>query len=123
MSHRTALLAASLTLALCGCAANPPGTPSGGAPALAAGWQDHSRALIHRGAGPQPGTTLWFVPGNLPPGDYQVIRRDGDNARLVEGQAFTVEVGSSAEHLVILPMGDGRVEAVDSRFVMAAPRR
>ena len=120
MLDRTAFLAASLTLALCGCAAIQPGTPAGSAPGLAAGWQDHSRPLINRGAGPRPGTTIWYVPGVLPPGSYEVISRDGDNARLVEGHAFTVEVGSSAEQLVILPMGYSRIEAVDIRYVMAA---
>jgi hypothetical protein len=120
MLNRTAFLAASLALALCGCAAIQPGTPAGSAPGLAAGWQDHSHPLINRGAGPQPGTTIWYVPGVLPPGRYEVISRDGDNARLVEGHPFTVEVGSSAEHLVILPMSYGRIEAVDVRYVTAA---
>lgn len=120
MLNRTAFLAASLTLALCGCAAIQPGTAARSAPGLAAGWQDHSRPLINRGAGPRPGTTIWYVPGVLPPGRYEVISRDGDNARLVEGHAFTVEVGSSAEQLVILPMSHGRIEAVDVRYVMAA---
>jgi hypothetical protein len=120
MLDRTAFLAASLTLALCGCAAIQPGTTAGSAPGLAAGWQDHSRPLINRGAGPRPGPTIWYVPGVLLPGSYEVISRDGDNARLVEGHAFTVEVGSSAEQLVILPMSYSRIEAVDVRYVMAA---
>ncbi|HEY9066387.1 MAG TPA: hypothetical protein VIO33_15495 [Burkholderiaceae bacterium] len=120
MFDRTAFLAASLTLALCGCAAIQTGIPAGNAPGLAAGWQDHSRPLINRGAGPWPGTTIWYVPGALPAGRYEVIRRDGDNARLVEGHAFTVEVGSNAEQLVILPMSYGRIEAVDVRYVMTA---
>ena len=119
MLNRTAFLAASLALVLCGCAAIQPGTPAGSAPGLAAGWQDHSRPLINRGAGPQPGTTLWYVPGSLSPGRYEVISRHGDNARLVEGHAFTVEVGSSAEQHVILPMSYGRIEAVDVRYVVA----
>jgi len=116
---RTTFLAASLALALCGCAAIRPGTLAGSAPGLAAGWQDHSRPLINRGAGPWPGTTIWYVPGFLLPGSYEVISRDGDNARLVEGHAFTVEVGSSAEQLVILPMSYSRIEAVDVRYVIA----
>jgi len=120
MLDRTAFLAASLTLALCGCAAIQPGPPAGSAPGLVAGWQDHSRPLISRGAGPRPGTTIWYVPGVLLPGSYEVISRDGDNARLVEGHAFTVEVGSSAEQLVILPMSYSRIEAVDVRYVVAA---
>jgi hypothetical protein len=119
MLHRTAFLAASLALALCGCAANRPGTAASSAPGLAAGWQDHSRPLINRGAGPHPGTTVWYVPGVLPRGSYEVISRDGDNARLVEGHAFTVEVGSSAEMLLILPMSYSRIEAVDVRYVVA----
>lgn len=119
MLDRTAFLAASLTLALCGCAAIQPDTPAGTAPQLAAGWQDHSRPLINRGAGPQPGTTIWYVPGVLPPGAYEVISRDGDNARLVEGHGFRVEIGSNAEQLVILPMSYSRIEAVDVRYVMA----
>ena len=57
------------------------------------------------------------MPGVLPPGGYEVITRDGDNARLVEGHAFTVEVGSGAEQTVILPMSYGRIEAVDVRYV------
>ena len=123
MFDRTACLAASLMLALCGCAAIQPGTSAGSGPGLTAGWQDHSRPLINRGAGPWPGTTIWYVPGVLPPGGYEVISRDGGNARLVEGHAFTVEVGSSAEQLVILPMSYSRIEAVDIRYVTAAPAR
>jgi hypothetical protein len=119
MLDRTAFLAASVTLALWGCAAIEPGTPAGAAPGLAAGWQGHTRPLINRGAGPWPGTTIWYVPGVLPPGGYEVISRDGDNARLVEGHAFTVEVGSGAEQLVIVPMSYGRIEAVDVRYVKA----
>jgi hypothetical protein len=120
MLHRTAFLATSFALALCGCVAIQPGTPAGIAPGLASGWQDHSRPLINRGAGPHPGTTVWYVPGALPPGSYEVISRDGDHARLIDGHAFTVEVGSAAELLLILPMGYGRVEAVDARYVVAA---
>src|SRR5688500_149294 len=111
MWHRTAFLAASLALALTSCAGVRPGTPAGSAPSLAAGWQDHSRPLINRGAGPHPGTTVWSVPGILPPGRYQVISREGDSARLVDGHAFTVEVGSVAEQGLILPMASGRLEA------------
>jgi hypothetical protein len=120
MLHRTAFLAASLALVLCSCAAIQPGTPAGSAPSLAAGWQDHSRPLINHGAGPHPGTTVWYVPGVLPPGSYQVISREGDSARLVDGYAFTVDVGSAAELRLILPMSYGRLEAVDARYVVAA---
>jgi hypothetical protein len=121
MLHRTAFLAASLAFALCSCAAIQVGGPAGSAPALAAGWQDHSRPLINHGAGPYPGTTVWYVPGNLPPGSYAVISREGDSARLVDGHAFTVDVGSAVELRLVLPMSSGRLEAVDARYVVGAP--
>jgi len=119
MMQRTACLAASVALALCGCSAIQTSLPERSAPGLAAGWQDHSRPLINRGAGPQPGTTVWYVPGVLPRGSYEVISRDGDKAQLVEGHAFTVEGGTSVEQLLILPMSFSRIEAVDVRYVEA----
>lgn len=84
MMRRTAFVDAWLALALCGCAAMQTDIPAGSAPGLAAGWQDHSRALSNYGAGPHPGTTVWYVPGNLPHGSYEVISRDGDNTPFLD---------------------------------------
>jgi hypothetical protein len=120
MFHRTAFLAASLLLALGGCAAIDPGAPAGGAAPLVAGWQDHSRPLIHFGPGPRPGTTVWYVPTTMPRGSYQLISRDGNTARLVDGYTFDVDASPAKEVRLILPLGVNGVEAVDTRWVAAA---
>ena len=125
MLYRIPLLSASVLLALAGCAATAPDASStGSATPLAAGWQQHSQPLLHFGPGPRPGTTVWYVPNVLPRGTYEVISRDGNNARLVDGHRFFFPASPGQEVRLILPMSYTALEAVDARYVAsAAPPR
>jgi len=125
MLYRIPLLTASVLLALAGCAATAPDASStGSATPLAAGWQQHSQPLLHFGPGPRPGTTVWYVPNVLPRGTYEVISRQGDSARLVDGYRFFFPATPGEEVRLILPIGYNALEAVDARYVAsAAPPR
>ena len=125
MLYRIRLLASSVLFALAGCAATAPDPSSAGSAApLAAGWQQHSQALLHFGPGPRPGTTVWYVPNMLPRGTYEVISRQGDSARLVDGYRFFFAASPGEEVRLILPIGYNALEAVDARYVAsAAPPR
>ena len=121
MLYRIPLLSASVLLALAGCAATAPDASStGSATPLVAGWQQHSRPLLQFGPGPRPGTTIWYVPNVLPRGTYEVISRQGDTARLVDGHRFFFSASPGEEVRLILPMGYNALEAVDARYVASA---
>ena len=59
-----------------------------------------------------------MVPSILPRGTYQLISRDGDNARLIDGYRFEVDGTLGKEMLLLLPPASGRVEALDERYVV-----
>lgn len=88
-------------------------------PPFAAGWQEHSRPLYYLGPGPTAGSTVWMVSGLTPRGSYQVISRQGDRARLVEGHRFEVDSTVNKEVRLILPSGVTGVEALDERYVLS----
>lgn len=122
MLYRITLWGASLALALSGCAVNGPAPSAADAAApLAAGWQEHSRPLVNFGPGRHPGTTVWYVPTLLPPGTYELISREGDGVRLVDGHRFSVDGNPAKDVRLILPFGYSDVEAVDARYVVAPP--
>ncbi|HEV8690403.1 MAG TPA: hypothetical protein VGQ91_08925 [Ideonella sp.] len=114
------LVAASITLALGACAMEPRQPEAMPAPPpFAAGWQEHTSPLFNLGPGPTAGSTVWLVSGLLPRGRYQVISRDGDRARLIDGHRFEVDGSPNKEIRLILPFTSGRVEALDERWVVA----
>jgi hypothetical protein len=114
------LAAAALVLALGACSAMQPAEPEAmsATPPLAPGWQEHTSPLFNLGPGPAAGTTMWMVSGLLPRGTYEVISRQGDRARLLEGHRFEVDGSVNKEIRIILPFTSGRVEAVDQRYVL-----
>lgn len=119
--HRTlSLLAACLALGLGACAIAPP-EPFPPAP-LAEGWQAHSQPLFNQGPGYTAGTTAWKVSGLLPRGNYRLIDRRGDQARLVDGYRLEVDGQVMKDTYLFLPSGYGGVEAVEERYVLASTR-
>jgi hypothetical protein len=112
------LLAASMALALAACAMEQR-QPEDTSSKFAAGWQEHTSPLFNVGPGPTAGTTVWLVSGLLPRGRYQVITRDGERARLIDGHGFEVDGTVYKEIRLILPFATGNVEALDERWVVA----
>ena len=114
------LAAAAVLLALGACSALQPGEPEAMSanPPLAPGWQEHTSPLFNLGPGPTAGTTMWMVSGLLPRGTYEVISRQGDRARLLEGHRFEVDGSVNKEIRIILPFTSGRVEALEQRYVL-----
>lgn len=120
-SPLTRRLAAGMALlALGACSAMQPSQPEAMAanPPFAPGWQEHTSPLFNLGPGPTAGTTMWMVSGLLPRGTYEVISREGDRARLLEGHRFEVDGSVNKEIRIILPFTGGRVEALDQRYVL-----
>jgi hypothetical protein len=115
--HRAAVLAAA-AVGLAACSSMPPDEGLTDNPPFAAGWQQHTSPLYHRGPGPTAGTTVWQVSGLLPQGHYLVISRQGDRARLIEGHRFEVDGSVNKEIRLILPMTSGNVEALDERYLL-----
>ena len=118
------LLGAALLLGVGACAGPDQKAPPASSQQFAANWQAHSTPLINRGAGIHPGTTTWMVPGTLPRGTYEVISRNGDNAKLIDGHRFEVDGDPGKEVRLLLPLGYGRVEALDEKYLVnprAAP--
>jgi hypothetical protein len=114
------LAGAALVLALGACSALQPGQSDAmsASPPLAPGWQEHTSPLFNVGPGPTAGTTVWLVSGLLPRGTYEVISRQGDQARLLDGHRFEVDGSVNKEIRLILPFASGRIEAVDQRYVL-----
>jgi hypothetical protein len=114
------LAAAALLMALGACSALEPSQPEAmpASPPFAPGWQEHTSALFNMGPGPTAGTTVWKVSGLLPRGTYEVISRQGDRARLLEGHRFEVEGADNKEIHIILPFAGGSIEALDQRYVL-----
>jgi len=122
MARRSAgLLAAGLMLTLGACSALQPAEPEqfSSNPPLAAGWQEHTSPLYNLGPGPTAGTTVWMVSALLPRGSYQVISRQGDRARVLDGHRFEVDGSVNKEIRLILPFASGSLEAVEERYVVA----
>jgi len=113
------LLAASMALALGACALESRQPEAMTAPPFAAGWQEHTSPLFNLGPGPTAGSTVWLVSGLLPRGTYQVISRDGERARLIDGHRFEVDGSVNKEIRLILPFTSGNIEALDERWVIA----
>ena len=89
---------------------------------LAEGWQAHSQPLFNQGPGYTAGTTAWKVSGLLPRGNYRLIDRRGDQARLVDGYRLEVDGQVMKDTYLFLPSGYGGVEAVEERYVLASTR-
>ncbi|HEX5687160.1 MAG TPA: hypothetical protein VFY73_24355 [Ideonella sp.] len=122
MARRSAsLMAAGLMLTLGACSALQPADAEQFAsnPPLAPGWQEHTSPLYNLGPGPTAGTTVWMVSALLPRGNYQVISRQGDRARILEGHRFEVDGTVNKEIRLILPFASGSLEAVEERYVIA----
>jgi hypothetical protein len=94
-------------------------------PPFAPGWQEHTTALFNLGPGPTAGTTVYMVPGLLPRGRYEVISRQGERARLLDGHRFEVDGSVNKEIRLILPFASGSIEALDERYVLsqATPKK
>lgn len=115
--RQAALAAVVLLTGLAGCASGPGGDGLSANPPLLPGWQDNARPLFYGGPGVSPGTTAWTVPMTLPRGTYVVIQRDGDRARVVDGQRFEMDGAIYKEIKLMLPMGQGNVEALDIKYL------
>ena len=116
-----AWLGASLLLTLGACSTAPTDAadqPTSNPP-LVAGWQEHTSPLYNLGPGPTAGTTVWMVSALLPRGNYQVISRQGDRARLLEGHRFEVDGSVNKEIRLILPFASGSLEAIEEKYVVA----
>ena len=111
---------AALLLALGACSSLEPAQPDAMSanPPFAPGWQEHTSALFNLGPGPSAGSTMWMVSGLLPRGTYELISRQGDRARLLEGHRFEVDGADNKEIRIILPFASGSVEALDQRYVL-----
>lgn len=121
LARRSAgLVAAGLMLTLGACALEPREPEALTAtPPLAAGWQQHTSPLYNLGPGPTAGTTVWMVSALLPRGNYQVISRQGDRARLLDGHRFEVDGSVNKEIRLILPFTSGSLEAIEEKYVVA----
>jgi hypothetical protein len=116
--RRSGATAALVVLAgLAGCASGPRDDGLSANPPLLPGWQENARPLFHGGPGVSPGTLAWLVPQTLPRGHYVVIQRDGNRARIVDGQRFEIDGAIFKEIRLMLPMGVHNVEALDARYV------
>lgn len=118
------LLMVGLGMGLAGCASAPADDGLSANPPFVAGWQQHTQALYYVGPGPTAGTNMWMVAGTAPRGHYQVIRREGDRAKLIDGHRFEVDGSVYKEIRLILPTGITGLEALDERYVISqAPAR
>jgi hypothetical protein len=75
------------------------------------GWQAHARPLFYQGIAPSAGRDKYELPGILPPGEYVLISRKGDTARLIDGQRITVRTGNEKQYFFLDP-GAGDVQAI-----------
>ena len=116
----TRLAAAALLLGLGACSAFQSAQPEAMSanPPFAPGWQEHTSPMFNLGPGPTAGSTVWLVSGLLPRGNYEVISRQGDRARLLQGHQFEVDAAANKEIRIILPFASGSVEALDQRYVL-----
>lgn len=115
--RRAAIAACALLTGLVGCATAPTDDGLSANPPFLPGWQESARPLFYSGPGVAPGTTAWMVPMTLPRGTYQVIQRNGDRARVVDGQRFEVDLSPYKEIKLMMPMGQGNLEALDVKYL------
>lgn len=108
-----------LTLAACSALGSRESEQLPANPPLAAGWQEHTSPLYNLGPGPTAGTTVWMVSALLPRGNYQVISRQGDRAKLLDGHRFEVDNTINKEIRLILPAASGSIEAIEEKYVVA----
>lgn len=108
-----------LTLGACSALGSGDAEQFPASPPLAAGWQDHTSPLYNLGPGPTAGTTVWMVSALLPRGNYQVISRQGDRAKLLDGHRFEVDNSVNKEIRLILPSSSGSIEAIEEKYVVA----
>jgi hypothetical protein len=87
------------------------------------GWQAHSRPLFNQGPSHDVSRNRWYVPGNLPSGQYVVVQREGQVATLIEGHRFEVKPGAIADIYLFLEPGYHDVEAVPLADVPEAQKR
>jgi hypothetical protein len=102
-----ALTAVVLLVAMSAVAASTPVTSDQFAP----GWQDHARPLFNMGKAHVNDRDKWYVPANLPRGEYVLVKRTGDKAEVIDGQRFTVKGGNADIYMLLFP-GYGDVEAL-----------
>lgn len=123
MARRSAGLLATagllLTLGACSALGSREAEQLPANPPLAAGWQEHTSPLYNLGPGPTAGTNVWMVSALLPRGNYQVITRQGDRAKLLDGHRFEVDNTVNKEIRLILPTSSGSIEAIDEKYVVA----
>ena len=113
------LAAVALLAAMSAVAASTPITSDQFAP----GWQDRAKPLINMGPARIPADrTKWFVPGLLPRGEYVLVQRDGDQARVIDGYRLTVKGGVADQYMYLMP-GYGNVEALPVADVPALQRQ
>ena len=110
--HATRLVLGTLTAlillaAMSAVAASTPVTSDQFAP----GWQQHTRALINVGMAHRVQRDKWYVPALLPRGEYVLVKRNGDQAELIDGYRFTVKGNIEKQYLFLFP-GYGDVEAL-----------
>jgi len=113
-----AFLAASAGFGLLGCAMTSADEGLDANPPFAAGWQQHSKPLYYMGPGPTAGSAMWMVSALTPRGTYQVISRQGDRAKLIDGHRFEVDGTVNKEIRLILPTGMNDLEVLDERYVL-----
>jgi len=101
------IAAVALLAAMSAAAAAAPLTSEQFAP----GWQAHSKPLLNMGFAPRPGRDKWRVPPTLARGDYVLVQRTGETARVIEGYRFTVAGGNTDQYIFLNP-GFGDVEAI-----------
>ncbi len=101
------LTALILLAAMSAVAASAPVTSDQFAP----GWQQHTRPLINVGMAQRVQRDKWYVPALLPRGEYVLVKRNGDQAELIDGYRFTVKGNIEKQYLFLFP-GYGDVEAL-----------
>ena len=87
------------------------------------GWEAHAKPLFNHGMSPDVSRNRWYVPANLPSGQYVVVQREGPLATLIENRRFEVKPGSIADIYIFLEPGYHDVEAVPLADVPEARKR
>ncbi len=108
-----------LTAATACATATPPVTSATFSP----GWQAHAKPLFNMGPAHDASHDRWYVPGNLPVGQYVVVQRDGANATLIDGHSFEVRAGEIVDTYLFLDPGYHDVEAVPITDIPSLQKR
>ncbi len=67
---------------------------------FAPGWQAHARPMFYGGMTRVAGRDKLEMPGILPPGEYVLIKRQGDKAELLD-QRVTVHSGNEKQYVFV----------------------